>query len=201
VCLVCLYLDEPDAELWQPTDASDEGASQSTDTVLVTKTGRDRMTYDSRSAAAGLYSVVVLATQRDTSLRLYATTTPQSDAVYPPLPADLAVRITAVTRDQISFTWQAPTATAPAADVKFCVSVNSLRHFRSKCAAHAHRYGDPRPPPPPYSGFGFAKERRGRRRGRKQRRRTQARTTATTNPEQVDSVYACVGTDTNYTYR
>jgi len=169
------------------------------------KTGNDRMTYRNRSAAAGLYSVVVLAKQRDTSLRLYATTTPHSDAVYPPLPSDSVVRITAVSQDEITFAWKAPAATATAADVQFCVSVNSLRHFRSHCAAHAHRYGDRRPPPPPHAGFGFAKERRGRRRGRKNRRRTKPTPTSDTTrtrPNVDDgSVYACVGRDTNYTYR
>ena len=165
------------------------------------------MTYHNRSAAAGLYSVVVLAKQRDTSLRLYATTTPHSDAVYPPLPSDSVVRVTAVSRDKITFAWKASAATTTAADVQFCVSVNSLRHFRSHCAAHAHRYGDPRPPPPPHAGFGFgfAKERRGRRRGRKHRRQTTTTpapdTTRTRSNIDDGSVYTCVGRDTNYTYR
>jgi len=163
------------------------------------------MTYHNRSAAAGLYSVVVLATQRDTSLRLYATTTPHSDAVYPPLPSSTIVRVTAITQDQIAFAWKAPSSRTIAAEVKFCVSVSPLRHFRSQCAAHAHRYGDLRPPPPPYAGFGFSRERRGRRRGRKHRRRNQSTpapaTTATRRKIDNDTVYACVGTDTNYTYR
>ena len=171
----------------------------------MSKTGRGRLTYHSGSVPAGLYSVVVLATQRDTSLRMYATTTPHSDAVHPPLPPDAVVRVTGVSRDKITFAWKAPTATPTSADVQFCLSVNSLRHFRSHCAAHAYRYGDPRPPPPPYSGFGFARERKGRRRGHKHRRRTQS----TLAPETMtakskvddESVYACVGTDTNYTYR
>jgi len=156
----------------------------------------DRVTYHNRSAAAGLYSVVVVATRRDTSLRLYASTTPHSDAVYPPLPADAVVRVTGVARDVISFAWKPPTATAAA--VRFCVSVSSLRHFRSQCAAHAHRHGDRRPPPPPYAGFGFARERGGRRR---RTQSTAAPETTTARPEVDDSVYACVGTDTNYTYR
>jgi len=162
------------------------------------------MTYHNRSAAAGLYSVVVVASRRDTSLRLYASTTPHSDAVYPPLPADTVVRVTGVTRDEISFAWKPPTAATATTAVRFCVSVSSLRHFRSQCAAHAHRHGDRRPPPPPYAGFGFARERRGRRRGPNRRRRTQstaAPETTTARPEVDDSVYACVGTDTNYTYR
>jgi len=174
----------------------------------MSKTRSDRMTYHNRSAAAGLYSVLLVATQRDTSLRLYATTTPHSDAVYPPPPADAAVRVTAVRRDQISFAWKAPTATGGAVDVQFCVSVSSLRHFRSQCAAHAHRHGDPRPTPPPYAGFGFARDRSGRRpnrrRGRKRRRRTRSTPTpdaTTARPQVDDSVYTCVGTDTNYTYR
>jgi len=171
----------------------------------MSRTTRDRMTYHNRSASPGLYTVLVVATQRDTSLRLYATTTPHSDAVYPPLPADSAVRVTGVARHQLNFAWKAPTAAA-AADVQFCVSVSSLRHFRSQCAAHAHRYGDRRPPPPPYAGFGFARERSGGRRrgGRKARRRTPstvAPQTATARPQVDDSVYACVGSDTNYTYR
>ena len=188
----------------QQTNVRREGSRESTDVVLVSKTRSDHVTYHNRSAAAGLYSLVVLATQRDTSLRLYATTTPHSDAVHPPLPADPVVRVVAVSRNEISFAWKAPSATTTAADVQFCMSVSSLRHFRSQCAAHAHRYGDPRPPPPPYAGFGFAKERRGRRRGRKRRRRTQSTSepeTTTAKPEVDDSVYACVGTDTNYTYR
>jgi len=170
------------------------------------KTASDRMVYRNRSAAAGLYSVVVVATQRDTSLRLYATTTPHSDAVYPPLPSDSVVRVTGVSQDEISFAWKSPPTATTAADVRFCVSVNSLRHFRSQCAAHAHRYGDLRPTPPPYAGFGFARERRGRRRrGRKHQRRarsTPAPITRAARPKvDDDSVYACVGTDTNYTYR
>ena len=195
-----INLEEPD-ELWQQANARHRGASESTDTLLMSKTGSDRVTYHNVSASAGLYSVVVLATQRDTSLRLYATTTPQSDAVYPSLPSDSVVRVIAVSSDEITFAWKAPKATTTASDVHFCVSVNSLRHFRSHCAAHAHRYGDRRPPPPPYAGFGFARERRDRR---KHRRRTQSTTTAkTTRRSKVDneSIYACVGTDTNYTYR
>jgi len=197
--------DEPDT-LWQQASARNGDVSESADALLMSKTGCGRMTYQSRSAAAGLYSVVVLAKQRDTSIRLYATTTPDSDAVYPRLPADPVVRVTAASRDQISFAWKAPpaTTTAAAADIQFCVSVSSLRHFRSQCAAHAHRYGDPRPPPPPNAGFGFARERKGRRRGRKRRRRTKATAApeTTTSPAKADdSLYACVGTATNYVYR
>jgi len=191
--------------LWQQAGIRHQGVSESADTQLTLKTGNGRLSYHNRSAGAGLYSVVVVATQRDTSLRLYATTTPHSDAVYPPLPADPVVRVLAATRQQISFVWKAPSATATAAAVHFCVSVSPLRHFRSQCAAHARYYGDPRPPPPPYAGFGFARERSGRRRGRKHRRRTQstrAPETTTARPEIDDeSVYACVGTATNYIYR
>jgi len=196
---VAEYLDE----LWQQADTRHPKASVSTDIKLTAKTGSDRMIYHNRSAAAGLYSVVVMATQRDTSLRLYATTTPHSDAVYPPLPADPVVRVTAVSPDQIAFAWKAPPATMTSSDVLFCVSVSSLRHFRSQCAAHAHRYGDTRPAPPPYAGFGFARERKDRRkhqrRTQKQRQTSATRTTATRSKH--DSVYTCIGTHTNYTYR
>lgn len=203
--LFIITLEEPD-ELWQQANARHRDLTESTEKLLVSKTGTARMTYHNRSAAAGLYSLVVLAKQRDTSLRLYATTTPDSDAVYPPLPSDSVVRVTGVARDEITFAWKATTASTTAADVQFCVSVNSRRHFRSQCAAHAHRYGDRRPPPPPHAGFGFAKERKGRRRGRQQGRRittTHAPPQTTTARPKVDddSVYACVGTNTNYTYR
>lgn len=203
ISLLFVSISEYPDELWQQANARHrDAAAESTDTLLIAKTGRDRMIYHNRSAAAGLYSVVILATQRDTSLRLYATTTPHSDAVYPPLPSDSVVRVTAVSRDEIAFAWKAPTT---AADVQFCVSVSSIRHFRSQCAAHAHRYGDFRPPPPPYAGFGFARENRGRRRGRKHRRRTQStpapETTTARSKVDDDSVYSCVGTNTSYTYR
>jgi len=206
LCIMNLFAitAEDSDELWQQANTRDQGPSESTDVLLMLKTGSDRMLYHNRTAAAGLYSVVVLATQRDTSLRLYATTTPHSDNVYPPLPSNAVIRVTTVSRDEITFAWKAPPASTTAADIRFCVSVNSLRHFRSHCAAHTHRYGDPRPPPPPYAGFGFARERKDRRRGRKHRRRTQS--TAAPQIKKArskfdDFVYACVGKDTNYTYR
>jgi len=189
------YLDD----VWQQASAGQRQVA--TDTLLTARKGRDRLVYQNRSAAGGLYSVVVLATQRDTSLRLYATTTPHSDGVYPPLPTDSVIRVTAVTSDRIDFAWKpAPRRqTTTATEVRYCVSVSSLRHFRSRCAAHAHRYGDPRPPPPPFAGFGFAGGDR-RRRGRKHRRRQTTAAARSKNADK-DSVYTCIGTHTNYTYR
>jgi hypothetical protein len=183
----------------------------------MTATGRDdAVTYASRSVVSGLYSVIVTAVDRDTSIRLFATTASHGDAVVSsiigsPLPVDRTVRLVRVLPNEIALAWKPihPTSSL-SGPVEYCLSVSSLRHFRTQCAAVGFLSGDPEPTAPPHAGFGFKWERDAARRQRERARQRQ-RAAAAAGKSSVSAsrrdggrqhlFYTCVGSETNYTYR
>ena len=124
---------------------------------------------------------------------MYATTTPDSDRLYPELPSNSAVTVVSVTRHSVSLMWKpSPTATLHDQPVQYCVAVNENENFQSRCSALAHVYGDVPPTVPPHAGFGFAWETAGD---------DVTQRTPTLKPvHEQASWYRCVGRKTTFTF-
>lgn len=164
--------------------------------LLQTHTGRNEVKFEKEKSPVGLYSVEVIAHDRDTTVYLYASTTPHSDQLFPALPEDANIRIVAVSGDVVSVSWKpSPTDLRHRIPVEYCVAANRKRNFAKRCAALASIYGDAAPTPPPNAGFGFPWEKA----GRKRRRKTSQTTTAP--PAGRERVfYACVGNKTSFVF-
>lgn len=150
-------------------------------------------TYTTNSSQAGLYILALRATEGDTSVQIYATTTPDSDRLHPELPSNPAVTVVSVTRHSVSLMWKpSPTSTLHDQPLHYCVAVNTKQNFPSQCSALAHIYGDIPPTVPPEAGFGFAWETTGDD--------ATERPSAVKAAQQQTSWYRCVGRKTTFTF-
>lgn len=165
--------------------------------LLLTQTGTEVVKFQNEASPSGLYSVEIIALDRDTTVYMYATTTPDSDRLFPELPKDAAVKILAANKNAVSISWKpSPTDAQHAVPVEYCVSANRKQNFGRMCAALTSRYGDVPPTPPPNAGFGFPWEKKAQRNARKR-----VSHPPTPKPPDRDQVfYACVGNKTSYTF-
>uniref|UniRef100_UPI00398F3CB5 protein NDNF-like n=1 Tax=Pristiophorus japonicus TaxID=55135 RepID=UPI00398F3CB5 len=115
---------------------------------LFTYTGNAAETYVRVSSPSALYSLQVTATQGDTRIRVYMTTSPESKPPYPELPFDPRVHVTSVGQSTVSLAWKAsPSVLRFEGNIQYCLLVNQRHNFRSLCAAEAQAglAGDPWP--------------------------------------------------------
>lgn len=170
-------LDEDDEILQQRKTFSSPAVSRNRNTsrVLKSYTGSDASGFESENPGPGVYSLVLVNGDRDGSVRLFASTSPQSDSPFPLLPIDRTVRMTSSsthppqfmfsgtsrsssgTHDpsKVQLTWKrSPTEEWHRQPVDYCLSVNSFGPLKTYCAARALAFGDPRPALPRYAGFG-----------------------------------------------
>lgn len=152
-------------------------------------TGNQRSTYATSASPAGTYILALETTEYDSTVLLYATTTPHSDLAYPELPGDAAVTADEIGTETVSLSWKASPSRSHAQPLEYCVSVNTRRHLHSRCAATAAIHGDLPPEAPPNAGFGFAWEKEGRKFDR-------SPNTLKPSPE---TYLTCIGDKTSYT--
>lgn len=152
------------------------------------------MTFQTDNSPSGVYIMEVTPTERDTSLKMYATTTPASDHAYPELLANHdQVRIVSEERDTVHFSWEpSQSESSYGQNIEYCLTVSQVGNFPTLCAAHAYMHGDIPPTAPPNSGFGFTWEK-----DMATALKSKAEL-ATPAPDYV--YYTCVGSKTTYAY-
>lgn len=150
-------------------------------------------TYKEDNGPSGIYSVVLKAEGNDSSVRLYASTSPESDQTFPHLPTDATVRVMDSTDSTVTVAWKSSPTENLDADVEYCVAVSKERNFVSECDASTYIYGETVPTPPPYAGFGFSWE-----------KEKEAQFQRDANPRLPASpgiaYYTCINSKTVYTF-
>jgi len=131
--------------------AADEGAE------LFTYKGNDVESYVAASTPSGLYQLEILCTEKDSHMKVYATTTPESDQPYPELPYDPRVDVTALGRTTVTLAWKpTPTGVLMGQPVQYCLVVNKEHNFKSMCSAEAKISADDAFMPAPKPGRDFS---------------------------------------------
>ncbi|XP_072566601.1 protein NDNF [Paramormyrops kingsleyae] len=126
-----------DQQKQQATAEEDEGAE------LFAYKGNDVESYMATSSPSGLYQLELVSTEKDSSFKVYATTTPESDQPYPELPFDPRVDVTSLGRTTVTLAWKpTPTGSRLRQPVQYCVVVNKEHNFKSLCAVEAKIGGD-----------------------------------------------------------
>ena len=149
---VCAGQPEPlEQQQQQQVPVAEEGAE------LFSYRGNDVEAYVAGSAPSGLYQLEVLCTEKDSTLKVYATTTPESDQPYPTLPRDPRVDVTALGRTTVTLAWKpTPTAVLMGQPVQYCLVINKEHNFKSMCAAEAKLGADDAFMPAPKPGRDFS---------------------------------------------
>ena len=157
--------------------------------------GERAATFITDYGPSGVYTLMIKTREDDTSVRIYATTTPYSDHPYPELPLDANVDIVSNDDEAVTLMWKpSPTSTAHDIDVQYCVLANRKRNFQSLCGAEAFMHGEVPPTAPPHAGFGFAWEQEKDRKFKGQLHPKMARGGL------QDVTFLCIGQKTSYTF-
>ena len=155
--IFCFIEAEDDQTLEQKKMAKEVAPPLSS--VLQMNTSDDVMTYRTAASPAGIYMLEIKAVTSDSTLKMYATTTPDSDHAYPELPSDSDVDILSVSKNTVVLAWKpSPTERVHGQPVQYCLSANKVKNFKTMCAAHGWIFGDQPPTVPPNAGFGFSWE-------------------------------------------
>ncbi|XP_061095798.1 protein NDNF [Conger conger] len=170
--------------------------------------GNDVESYVSSSAPAGLYQLELLSTEKDSGVRVYASTTPASDQPYPELPYDPRLDVTALGRTTVTLAWKpSPTGARLGQPLQYCVVVGQEHNFKSLCAVEARTGAEeafmsgPEPgrdfSPFDFGHFGFASERNDL--GRDHRAGPRAPPPAPVRASRADIRKVCIGNKSTFT--
>ena len=134
-------------------------SQQTTTTALFHFTGDHVVTYILEARPGVLYTIQVQASKAS-SIKIYASSSPYSDHVFPAIPTDPTIHVTSVTKQSLALKWKPAEKGAFADDsgVHYCIALSPGDSFSSECAARALILGDYGPPLPSHIGFGFKKE-------------------------------------------
>lgn len=162
--------------------------------VLKTYNGSDAASFVEEFSPAGIYMLGVTAMDSDTSLRLFATSTPDSDHPYPERPSDASITVKDVSKRSVTLSWKpSPTESQLGQPVEYCIFANKEQNFKSQCAANAFMYGEAPPTAPPNSGFGFAWEDR-------EKDKLKQRFSVSKGADPNEFHYECIGDKTSYMF-
>ncbi|GAB1598624.1 protein NDNF-like isoform X1 [Argonauta hians] len=128
--------------------------------VLQNFSGDTSNTYQEKEGRKGVYIVELEAISIETYAKVYVTTSPHMDNIFPLLPADNHLNITMTATKDVNVTWEASSSVGD--EIKYCVSFSRKRQFYSSCGVLAHLKGDVKPTLPPFTGFGFKEEKKKR---------------------------------------
>ncbi|XP_033124498.1 protein NDNF-like isoform X2 [Anneissia japonica] len=179
-------------------------SSLSMGSPLKTYIGQNVSTHSLSNSPAGIYMLSVRAIEKDSSFMIYATTTPNSDRIYPVLPSDSQVDVTAVRKNRVSLAWKASVSdTVYKQPIKYCVAMNTERNYPTLCSIEARLYGDRRPVVP-NTGFGFSSEKnkniKESRKNRKRKNRRGPPSNGSLLRSESDITFECIGTKTLHTF-
>lgn len=149
-------------------------------------------TYKDDHSQKGLYLIELEPVTRETYARIYVTTTPETDKVFPALPSDNRVDITQKTNKEINIMWKPSPTTLD--QTEYCIVFSRKQQFYSHCGVLAHFYGDVKPTLPPHTGFGFKGEKE-----KKKLLRKSAKPIRAASKGQI--FYECVGSKHSYTFK
>ncbi|XP_033643962.1 protein NDNF-like [Asterias rubens] len=169
-------------------------------TVVKTYTGYDVSTYVTYNSPAGIYTLEIHSLEKSTSVQIYATTTPDSDHLYPELPTDPRLDITSFRKNKVSLAWKpSPSDVIYREPIVYCVALNPRRNYHTWCSVQSCLYGDAPPARPPNTGFGFENEKTKRDEYRRDRKRDKGGRDRD-NGEEDDIIVECVGKKTLHTF-
>ena len=186
--------EENDDELLKHADLTAAQAAIEKPMIMKLYVGEGASTFITDYGPSGVYTLMIKAIEDDTSVRIYATTTPYSDHPYPELPLDANVDIVSNEDEAVTLMWKpSPTNTAHDIDVQYCVMANRKRNFQSMCGAEAFMNGEVPPTAPPHSGFGFAWEQ-----DKNRKFKSQLHPKMASSPQDVTLLF--IGQKTSYTF-
>ncbi|XP_052834430.1 protein NDNF isoform X1 [Octopus bimaculoides] len=148
-------------------------------------------TYQEKEGRKGLYIVELEAITSETYARVYVTTTPDIDNIFPLPPADNHLNTTMKTAKDVSVAWKPSSSSTN--KIKYCVSFSRKRQFYTNCGVLAHFHGDAKPTLPPHTGFGFKEE--------KKKRLLRKSAKPIRSAPKGHIFYDCVGSKLSYTFK
>ncbi|XP_038060190.1 protein NDNF-like [Patiria miniata] len=171
-------------------------------TVVKTYVGYDVSTYVTYNSPAGIYTLEIKSPEKSTSVQIYATTTPDSDHLYPELPTDPRLDITSFRKNKVSLAWKpSPSDVIYREPIVYCVAINSRQNYHTWCSVQSCLYGDQPPAQPEHTGFGFEHERAERRQHRRDKTADkEGRARDREGGEEEDIIVECVGKKTLHTF-
>lgn len=107
----------------------------------------------------GILRVVLTATENNSKVQLFATSSPQSELSFPLLPKASGVAVMSNDKTSVTVSWkQSPSHISLGQRIKYCVAFNPRKNYRTLCALKADLDGEPPPPWPKNAGYGFSWE-------------------------------------------
>ncbi|XP_007895616.1 protein NDNF-like [Callorhinchus milii] len=95
-------------------------------------------TYVSVSSHSTFYRLELTSTEKNTRIRVYMTTSPQTDPPYPELPFDPRVDVTSVGQTMVTLAWKpSPSILRYEENIQYCLLINQEHNYKSLCAAEA----------------------------------------------------------------
>ena len=149
-------------------------------------------TYKDDHSQKGLYLIELEPVTRETYARIYVTTTPEIDHVFPKLPSDNRVDVSLKSNKEIDIMWKPSSTTVD--PIEYCIVCSRKQQFYSHCGVLAHLHGDVKPTLPPHTGFGFKGEKEKRKLLRKSAKPIRA-------ASKGQIFYECVGSKYSYTFK
>ncbi|XP_076361580.1 protein NDNF-like [Tachypleus tridentatus] len=141
---------------------------------------------------AGVYVLIIKSHLRDTSVRVYVSSSQKYFGVgLPKLPS---ITVTHVSTNSVTLHWTHSTyESIKHGKIEYCIAVNPRQNYKTLCSVQAAIHGDIPPQPPRWAGFGFHWERNARknlwRRIKQIRERMDIKS---------DIQYTCVGSKTSH---
>ncbi|XP_013779515.1 protein NDNF-like [Limulus polyphemus] len=141
---------------------------------------------------AGVYVLTLKSHVRDTSVRVYVSSSQKYFSVR--LPKRPSVTVTHVSTNSVTLHWTHSTyESTKHGKIEYCIAVNPRQNYKTLCSVQAAMHGDIPPRPPRWTGFGFRWERNARkslwRRIKEIRERMDIKS---------DIQYTCVGSKTSH---
>lgn len=85
---------------------------------------------------SSLFVLEFLSTERDTHISVYLTTDLAHGNLFPELPGDPRIDVTAVNHNSVSLVWKpSPSSTKQKDHIEYCILVNEKHNYKSMCAA------------------------------------------------------------------
>ncbi|KAM4703505.1 protein NDNF-like [Rhinophrynus dorsalis] len=86
--------------------------------------------------SSSLFMLQFLSTERDTHISVYLTTDLEHGNLFPDLPGDPRIDVTAINHNSVHLIWKpSPSALKKTENIEYCLLVNEKHNYKSLCAA------------------------------------------------------------------